>query len=284
LTAINKSDVRRKEELEMEYRRRKEEYDMKRQRDEQEVALKVNDEELQRLDEESQRLEQEYKEDVEQKQHELNQLKEEQRKREQEEEQENRRRAERQRKEREEADRLANSAGEQERTRQKELLLAKMKAIDEGKHQEDINNAAGDIFVTSPAHNGFVPSANVQIKFRPQPVDANGLPSFGDYKPSFLSTGSGKPKAPGRGVGRRGFEFESTNDDIPVAGDNGGDVVDDEPVEIFGSHGGSVREGLPESRKPNDGLLHRPKQPINTFKTTMSNAADYDDDIEEVLL
>jgi len=181
---------------------------------------------------------------------------------------------EQRRRTREEAERMT-SAEEQERRRQKELLLAKMRAIDDG----TVNNSdiAGPSLqmMNGPTSNKRAVAAD----------DVNGA-VFGEYRPSFLAgatTSSAKTKK--TSTTKRRDTVSRPQNNLLVFDDDLTKPLDSERPESpdlsFLSSQPSHGEMGAGDRQSKHLLPRRPRQQATTMNG-ISN--DLSDDIEEVIL
>jgi len=228
-----------------------------------------NEEELRRIDQEARRLRSaEMSRQLEQEQRKLKEAEEAEEKIKAERElaqqrQLEKERIEQEKKEREEKEtfvRQQNSVEEKERQRQKELLLAKMKAIDEG-------NLSSNQKTTATSANGD------------SKVDDFGL-TFGDYKPSFITDVSTSSKSSKKTSDKKSeLDDQHSNDIFHNAG------YSSSGYSIHADHTSSVREGHGDQR---DGYLlpRRNRQPILavTRNADINVVSDLGEDIEEVTL
>lgn len=233
------------------------------------------------------------------------------------EEREKREREEEARKAREESERLANDAGEQERRRQKDLLLARMKAIDENK-QPDSNTSPTtkkDFQFTKPVenmHHGRPAYDNVTVpvleKARRRSLVSDS-DSDGGYQPSFLKKTDKSPKKTSSKAKPKNDKKTNLMNDLfgdssaknSANNDNGitwgsaskkrtnpGRVRESSTTMLFAGGTGIVDsddEAPPKSNGANL-LPRRPRQQSTTFQTrpTVNAVDDFDDEIEEVVL
>jgi len=176
---------------------------------------------------------------------------------------------EQRRRSREEAERMT-SAKEQERRRQKELLLAKMKAIDDGtvKHSDD----------ASQPMNGLIASKRAVAA----DDDVNDA-VFGGYRPSFLAgstTSASKTKA---AASKRRVDQASRppRNSLLIFDD---DLDNPESPDLdFLSNPSSQGEVGAGDRHANKHLLpRRTQQQTTTVNGGLAN--DVSDDIEELIL
>lgn len=157
-----------------------------------------------------------------------------------------------------EAEREAHSIENEEQMRQKAILLAKMRAIDEQKLVND-----KEFFLTTPSHNEFIQ--------REKQMVANGnknLLSFGDYKPSFLSeNASSKFSKTGLGTG---------NDTKTKTNKSNGDMFGNDSIIGLNASSRNSQEhrfGLDVSKTEHQ-----------TKKVTGLGRKNLDEDVEEVVL
>lgn len=145
---------------------------------------------------------------------------------------------------------------EKERLKEKALLLAKMRAIDEQKVMND-----KEFFLTTPSQNEFLPRERQMV------VNDENIPAFGDYRPSFL-TGSATNKPTRNGV--------NTNSRVGNVVKPKQNVID----ELFGS--GGDRNGDQLSSKDGKSQVQQP----NSAHRSLIDAKgrDLNDDIEAVML
>lgn len=171
---------------------------------------------------------------------------------------------ERDRKEMEERDRCAKeleaqretqNAEEKERLKQKALLLAEMRAIDDKKLMND-----KEFFLTTPSHNEFLPRERQMME------NDENLPTFGDYRPSFLA-GSTMSKPTRNGV--------NTNSQVGNVVKPKKNVID----ELFGSGGDRPHSDKLSSK---DSKIQQPNSAHISLLD--ARARDLDDDIEAVML
>jgi len=189
-----------------------------------------------------------------------------------------RERAEQERKELEEQRRRARkeaermTSAEEERRRQKELLLARMKAIDEGTiNKSDV--AAGP---SSQPMNGPVSSK------RPVAADDDVNAVFGEYRPSFLAGTSSSAKT-------NNTSTTSKRRDPASRPRNNLLVFDDDLSQPSGAEKPSSPDLSFLSSQPSQGdghskhlLPRRPRQQATTMNGSV--VSDLSDDIEEVIL
>ena len=273
--------------------REKEEEQLRRQKEEAEEEKNWRAQrDAQKQEAERLRLERERQEE--------NRRREEQRRRE---EEERRQREERERREAderradEERRRLENDAKERERQLQKQLLLAKMKEIDEGKRYD-----SGD----SPSHNKkeYKFTEPIENMHRGKPAREVSVPvlqsrrkskkSFldddddddvgaGGYKPTFTSNTKSNPKPRAKkNLMDDLFGDSSANKNPP------GNTRDKSSTQIYGG-GNALISDTEDSEQPPVGNSHllprRPRQQTTTLSKPSVNAVDpFDDDIEEVVL
>ena len=305
--------VEEQERLREERRRIKRESEEQRVRIEQERKESEERERLERMRiqrEEQSKRENEKREEEEREEQERKQQKE----IENQVEKERIRREEEARKAREEADKLANSEAEKERQRQKELLLARMKAIDDKKDNsaESLSPTARNksYTFTRPVENLHqgIPAHDEIPSSRKSTKPTNGfLDDIGSgYQPTFntapktttkrntnlmndLFGASDSNKAP----------KDSLEDDMFGSKNNLGSgnrrnaTESDEPsVSRFSSGGGGglnndSRQPTPPNGNPNHLLPRRTRQGhISTFQSrpTVNAIDDIDDDLEEMTL
>ena len=250
----------------------------------------------------------------------------EEREREQNEEREQRAREEREQRERdeverrarEEQNRIANEAANREQRRQKDLLLAKMKAIDESKTQEEIDPFLvpepkkidkKDYTFTKPVENMYqgkpaYDNVTVQRNKKKGFLDDDNDDGFG-YQPSFTnsrsptkqkrksdlndddndsnsSKGMRKPQVKKADILENLFGSSSTERKV---GEKTGEKSPKETSStLFGGGSSSLDDEAPPAS--NSHLLpRRLRQPSSTLLRPAINAVDnIDDDIEELAL
>jgi hypothetical protein len=183
--------------------------------------------------------------------------------------------------ERNETDRLAtadkadrqSNIEEQERQKQKELLLAKMRAIDEG--------------ILDSSEKPLRSGKNVQYKRQDSDVQDFGL-TFGDYKPSFLT---GSNNAPITSKKLSDARVSQRTDDVLFADQRQLVLEQKSPSPYIASvKNRTVASPLDESgfeAKVEDHLLpRRARQPLLTMtkNARISEVNDVSDDVEEVAL
>lgn len=265
--AVGRSDSEPSEELD----KRRSSAELSRQLEEEQHLLAR----MQAEQEEEQRLKQE-REDQERERRELERQKRELEREKERAEKERWELEEQRRRAREEAERMT-SAEEQERRRQKELLLAKMRAIDDG----TVNNSdvAGPSLQTM---NG--PTSNKRAVAADD--DVNGA-VFGEYRPSFLAgtmTSSAKTKKTSTTSKRRDTASRPQNN-LLVFDDDLTKPLDSERPESsdlsFLSSQPPQGEMGAGDRQSKHLLPRRPRQQATTMNG-ISN--DLSDDIEEVIL
>ena len=205
--------------------------------------------------------------------------------------------ADRERLARDDAERF--SVEDRERRHQRELLLAKMKAIDEGKMSTD-----NGVFITSSYSNSPPPTNGLQTASKYQ-TKSYADTSFGEYKPTFIATNDATINR------KKKNSFDSKSDsskksslmnELFAGANEAGSSEDEENIPVIFDRKQSHRGGASspvmlfggESREVkhvengNDGshlLPKRSRQPVTTFTGNTLNAiGDSDDDIEEVVI
>ena len=179
---------------------------------------------------------------------------------------------EQRRRAREEAERMS-SADAEERRRQKELLLARMKAIDDG----TVKNS--DVAASSSSHTMNGPTSTKRAVAADDEVSA----VFGEYRPSFLAgttttaktkTSASKRRDPASRPQRNLLVFD---DDLNKPSDTEKPAS---PDLSFLSNQPSQSEVGAGDRHNKHLLPRRPRQQA----TTMNGTTSVNDDIEEVIL
>jgi len=172
---------------------------------------------------------------------------------------------------REEAERMT-SAEQEERRRQKELLLARMKAVDDG----TIKNTGP----SARTMNGPVTTTNKRAAAADDTV--NGA-VFGEYRPSFLAGSTTSVKTKKTSAGRKRDAGSGPRNNLLVFDDDEDPASSEKPASppeqlSFLSSQGEVGAGDRHSRH----LL--PRRPRQQATTTMNGSVVSSDDIEEVIL
>jgi len=189
-------------------------------------------------------------------------------------EQERKELEEQRRRVREEAERMT-SAEEQERRRQKELLLARMKAIDDGTNNLD------DAGLSSQTMNGPTTSKRALAA----DDDVNGA-VFGEYRPSFLAGSTSSAKTKKTSSGKKRDAASRPRNNLLVFDD---DLTKPSDAEKSASPDLSFLSSQPPHSEMGAGDRHnahllprRPRQQATTMNGSAGN--DLSDEIEEVIL
>lgn len=180
----------------------------------------------------------------------------------------------------EEAERMT-SAEEQERRRQKELLLAKMKAIDEGTVNSLDITQSSSLMMNGPASSKRAVAADADMH------DA----VFGEYHPSFLAgttTSSAKTKKT-LSTRRRDPAASRPQNNLLIFDDDDGftkpsnaDKPESPDLSFLSGHSPPSQGEMGGGDKNSKHLL--PRRPRQQATTMNGMVTDLSDDIEEVIL